>query len=323
MLDTDSWRTAILAGVLSLLLAVVQLFMVVTVLLVVGIIALIQMLRFKRFHLKTLALSIIFSIPYLLYQYWILNTDPILKQWTSQNLTPTPAVWDLLLSLSPAVFFALVSLIRYWKLKPDYRLIITAWLFVTVLLTYLPMALQRRFLSGVYIAVVLLAVLGILTFFERPLVMSRLYRILLFLSLPGTIIIILLSVFGIRSKSPALYLTYHETQGLNWLKSNSSNGSLVLASPGMGGFIPAYSGNCVIYGHPFESLDYERNKKMVMSLLDGSMTPTQIEEFLRREGVDYVFYGPREKNLGNVDYYDRLPVAFSNGDVIIYQVLPD
>ncbi len=322
-LDADTWRNAILVGVLSLLLAVIQLFMVVTVLLVIAIITVVWWNHYKEYHLKCLVFSLFFSLPYMLYQYWALNTDPILAQWTAQNQTPSPAVWDLILSLSPVVIFAVVALLRYKKISSEYRLIVAAWLFVTIILTYIPMALQRRFLSGVYVAGVQLAVLGILTFFNNKRLMSRLYRILLLLSLPGTLIILLLSMFGVSTHSPAMYLTNAEMQALSWLKSNSPNGSLVLASPGMGGFIPAYSGNCVIYGHPFETLDQEASKKSVIAILNGGMSSLQIDEFIHREGVDYVFFGPREKALGDPHYFKTLPIVFSNDNVIIYQVYPD
>ncbi len=322
-LDRDCWRNAILAGILSLLLAIVQPFLIVTTLLVVLLITINRLVTLKELQVKCFLLVVFCGLPYLVYQFWALNTDPILAQWTAQNQTPAPALWDLVLSLSPVILFAMIALIRYKKVNSENRLMIALWLLVTLIITYVPFALQRRFLAGVYIPGVILAVLGILTFANRPRLTLLLNRIALSLSLPGTALILIVLLFGVNSHSSALYLSQAEAGGIAWLKENSARGSLVLASPEIGAFLPARSGNCVIYGHPFETIDQKTNQDLVLSIYDGSLSTAQMDETLRSKGVDYIFVGPRERNLGPVEYFESLPVVYSSGDVIVYQIPPD
>jgi hypothetical protein len=42
----------------------------------------------------------------MVYDFWIARIHPALASWNAQNITPTPPLWDVVLSLSPALFFA-------------------------------------------------------------------------------------------------------------------------------------------------------------------------------------------------------------------------
>ncbi|MGW8224283.1 MAG: hypothetical protein ACWGOY_01020, partial [Anaerolineales bacterium] len=39
--------------------------------------------------------------PVLAYQFWVSNNDPVLLIWNTQNITVSPAIWDLLISYAP------------------------------------------------------------------------------------------------------------------------------------------------------------------------------------------------------------------------------
>jgi hypothetical protein len=45
--------------------------------------------------------------------------------------------------------------------------------------------------------------------------------------------------------------------------------------------------------------------------------------YLRSQGVDYIFYGPREKKLGDPGVLLDLPEVYTNGDVTIYEYPQD
>ena len=93
--------------------------------------------------------------PVLLYQYSAIITDPVLSQWNAQNQTPAPPVWDLLVALSPAFLCLLFYLFKSFKaITREYPLLL-AWVIGPAILAYLPFALQRRFLAGIFIPVAL------------------------------------------------------------------------------------------------------------------------------------------------------------------------
>jgi hypothetical protein len=121
-----------------------------------------------------------------------------------------------------------------------------------------------------------------------------------------------------HSHNPSFYLTQAEHQALNWIDDNTHPDALILASPEMGLFIPAYAGRRVIYGHPFETVDAESQEAAVTQFYSGDLSETQMRDFLADRQVDYVFYGPREVALGRIFLPQTWEAAFQQGDVTIF-----
>ena len=258
--------------------------------------------------------------PYLLYQYWVLQTHPVLSGWNAQNIMISPPVWDLLLSFSPAIFLAaggLIFIIRR-PLANSERLLIT-WLLVGLLLIYLPTTLQRRFMLGLYIPVVGLAVFGIKSVLATfPLMRRRIIPIVFGLAVPTNILLILLSIFGILSHSPAYYLQRDEDRALRWLRDQAPNDCIVLASPELSQWVPGWTGCRVIYGHPLETVNAEQEEAWVYQFYQekGSVDI----DLLSGRGIDYVVLGPREREIGGGGDYSALPVVYQSGQVQLLAV---
>ena len=196
---------------------------------------------------------VLMGLPLMLYDLWVVAADPILAGWNAQNQTPSPPLWDLLISLSPALLLAIVGawgVIRWRKqerLKEMgsrenwYPLIL--WVGLGLLLLFIPWSLQRRFILGIYIPIAGLAALGMeFLAASRP----RRYRILVvavfILAIPTNLIVLLAGGQAINTHDPKIYLTKEEYQALTWIAENTDDEALVLASPEMGLFIPVAYG---------------------------------------------------------------------------------
>jgi hypothetical protein len=319
LLEVDTWRMAFIAGGLALLLAIVQPFMIVSIVVIAVLNSAWNLLRDHRLDYRIPILVGLGGGLYLLYQYWALTTDPILAQWTAQNITPAPAWWDFILCLSPGIFYCIMAVIRRKKLAFQPHPVMIIWLISLAVLTYLPFALQRRFMAGIYIPLISLAILGVTAFLQNGRLTHWLYNLIWILSLPGAILFLLLPVYGISTHNDAFYLTRGERDALSWLNDTGRADSLVLASPSMGLFIPTYTQDCVFAGHPFETLNQETNEIIVTAMYHGVYSTFAANEYLASKGVDYIFFGPRERVLGSPDFLQSLPVAYSNNEVIIYE----
>jgi hypothetical protein len=121
-------------------------------------------------------------------------------------------------------------------------------------------------------------------------------------------------VQGSLSHEPKLYLSVYEAQAMTWLKSNSRVESVILASPETGAFLPAQTGCYVFYGHPFETVNAIKMKAEVEAAFRDP-TPWNSALFARS---DFIFFGPRERNLGADYFASGLPIVFEAGDVRVY-----
>ena len=267
----------------------------------------------------------------MLYDLWVVAADPVLAGWNAQNQTPSPPLWDLLISLLPALLLAMVGawgVIRWRKQKQPTEIGSTEnwfplllWVGLGLLLLFIPWSLQRRFILGIYIPIAGLAALG-MEFLAagRP----RRYRILVvvvfILAIPTNLIVLLAGGQAINTYDPKIYLTKEENLALTWIGENTDDGALVLSSPEMGLFIPAHTGRQVIYGHPFETVNADYDEKVVIDFYSGDNSASQMQEFIDDRGVDYIFFGPRENALGPIVIPISWKVVFQSSDVILYSL---
>lgn len=225
------------------------------------------------------------GLPAAAYSLWVVNAHPVLAQWNVQNLTPAPPLWDFVVSFSPALVIAALSaaaLIRERR-KEAYALL--AWAAVGIVLVCLPLGLQRRFVSGLYAPLAVLAVLGLAHWFRQP---GRL-RIatigLLLVSVLTNVLILLGAAQAARAQEPALYLNADEAAAYAWLDEHAAPGALVLATPQYGLRLPAYAHIRVWYGHPFETIEADERRAEVAAFFEGRLDHRQ---FLAKNRFDYV-----------------------------------
>ncbi len=267
--------------------------------------------------------------PAIAYELWAANGDPVLAGWNAQNLTPAPALWDLAVSFSPVL---LLAIFRGWALLKGKiaglsrgERLLWVWAGVGLILLYLPIGLQRRFILGLYVPLSGLAALGIHTLASGLGKRVRLVVMATFLlALPTNLIILLAALHGVQTHDPLLYLTRGEADAFTWIEKNTPAQALILAGSQTGLFIPAHTGRRVIYGHPFETVNAQASKALVDRFFSapGSLTePISTQEaqsVLDQWGVDFIFDGPREKALGGSPGLDRFHAVFDSQGVRIY-----
>lgn len=259
------------------------------------------------------------GLPFLLYYVWITGHDPQLASWNAQNQTLTPPAWDVALALSPFLLLALPAAWGWLRRLDRQAELLLIWAVIGLAFIYFPFSLQRRFMMGLFVPLVGLAAHGLHGLMERfPRGGRLLSRLTIPLALPSTLLILALGVFGARSGDPTLYQTRGEADALQWIAAKTPPHALILASPQMGLLIPAYTGRRVIYGHPYETVDAEAEKAAVESYFQGSQPFPA--DFLAARGVDYVFYGPREHELGGLPSGLPDQPVYTHGDVIIYKI---
>ncbi len=334
-----TWRGKIVRICLAWLLSVVSPFGLVVVLGILGGQYAIMMLgrqawkdiKLVRRESTPILLTLIGGSPMIFYDLWVVRAYPTFAAWNAQNLTPSPPVWDLLVSLSPALILAFVGA---WQTVLSERLIfrrkrqsfqsesnLLIWVGLVLILVYLPFGLQRRFLVGLFIPLAGLAALGIKYLAARFSWSYRFWAVfLIVLSIPTNLMVLLTTFHGVRTQQPLLYLTQEEAFALKWIAENTSSDVLVLASPELGNFIPAHTGRRVIYGHPFETVNAVQEEQVVEQFFGGAMPLNERQFFLASRGIDYIICGPRERDIGDRCMDWGYEPIFSQGPVAILLV---
>ena len=276
--------------------------------------------RFNQFKESTIVRRTFWiflgGAPVLLYDLWVINQDWLLAIWNAQNKTPSPTLIDLLFSLSPVLLLAIFTL--PWAFRSESRNIrlLVVWSLVGLVLLYIPWGLQRRFMMGIFIPLSTLAAIGLGKIAKSARMYTLLTILLILFIIPTNIIVLLASIHGAEKHDNQLYLTKEEYQAYQWIEANTPPDSIILAAPDDGLMIPGYTGRRVFYGHPFETPDAGQELIRVTSFFQSDFNHTN--PLLNQ--ADYLFVGPRERNLGWNSSPDMLQVVYKNPQVTVYQV---
>lgn len=312
-------RELILFG-LGTILSIVQPFGVVIVVVVLVLVEILHSILTKKFSLLNFPLFMAGGVAWLGYQYWFIQTDPVLRIWNMQNQTPAPPWWDIVISMSPALLLLPGSLLlqhhRENRLQ-RFQLLMICWVLTALLLLLAPFNLQRRFLTGLYVPIASLAVMGMDSIQQRIRKKNILWVGLFIASILTNLLVILSGFWGIQTRDPLLYIERSDYEMYKWISARTPENALILASPESGLFIPAFTGRRVVYGHPFETVDSEKRKVFVQNYFQGVFTTEEGIRILHELNVDYVFWGMREQVMGSPDYILSLhPVQQINGTIL-------
>lgn len=268
----------------------------------------------REYFIRALWMGLI-SSPIVIYTLVAFNIDPFLKEWTSQNIILSPPFIDYLLAYGLLLPFAILGLILIGKSHKPRELLIASWFVIFPLLAYFPYNLQRRLLEGVWVAIIILALLGLEKAFNQKIAQWA-YKIscLLFLT---TLVVFLGSCAAVWNVHEPIYRPRAEVEAFKYLGEQDMDQKIVLASYSTSNALPAWVPAKVVAGHGPESIHLGE----IQSRTEGFFQSAEnYQDLLDEFGVDYIFYGPGEQSLGSLNLKEGISVVYHQGDYWIYRV---
>ena len=255
----------------------------------------------------------------LVYQYWIISTDPILSLWNVQNITLSPGIVDLVISFSPCFVLALFGLQRAWKNNSGKTLVF--WAIISILLILVPWNLQRRFLTGLFIPLAGLSVFGLEHLSSLVNMNKRTITVVLFLLvIPTNLIVVFSGINAVKTRDPQIFVKSSFINAANWIEQNTDNDALFLTEENKGLLISAKTGRRVIYGHPFETTNATSEKSFIEEFFTGKPSQNEIQQNLEKRDVDYVLTSAENiyinEMLMDLDY----SLVFEHDGISIYNI---
>jgi hypothetical protein len=253
------------------------------------------------------------GLPFALNAYLTVRNNLLFAGWSAQNLTPSPPVWDLLSSYGLVLLLALPGAWYAVRQRTASKCFLVGWVVSTLLLMYLPLSLQRRMMMGLIVPLGALATVG---WYQVKAKRRPRAGIVLGLASLTHLVLIGMSILVVLQYVPSVHMTQDEGTAMRWLADHLPRDALVAAAPETGLFIPAWSGQRVFYGHPFETAQAARREAEVRAFFaEGDLTTLPYRP-------DYVFYGERERVLqvGDWSPADHWRAVYRNGTVAVYAV---
>jgi hypothetical protein len=260
--------------------------------------------------IRTVSLAIP-MIALLAYNLWELQTNPSTALWAQQNITESPPFLDTLLGFGVWLPLALVGAWRTWssedKVQRAVAVALLAWIVLTLILMYVPYALQRRFIGGSFVPVALLAGVGAyglvasLTGIRRALLLAGLVAF----GFSTNALIILITFTAPRQANEMMYLTDDEAAALNWLEPRVTYNDVVLADSRLGTFVSGWTGARSVYGHTMETINAQVKRQQVDAYYADGVDTTLLNQY----NIKYVIGGTPPPGW---------QVVFQSGTLTIY-----
>jgi hypothetical protein len=294
--------------------------------------------RIDRREAVSLLILALVQLPWAGYSLWVFQTDPVWRSYATQNLVLSPPLIDHILGLGVVGLLALLGIGRVLIFrKPGKWRVLALWTVVIAVATYWPSTFQRRFVAGGMGPIAVLAALGVVGSvwpFVRRMARARIPRwhvlrtritgiILLFVS-QSTVWFTAGIIAVVAGGLPIYYDSADEWEAMRWLEIHSSWQDPVFASDGTGNIIPAAIGHRVYAGHWAESTNYLRKVEEIKRFFAPETTEAERYQILRDAGCRYIFYGPRERELGVADLSGAgfLKLVHENTTVQVYEFVP-
>jgi hypothetical protein len=257
--------------------------------------------------------------PLLLYDFWLTKNHPVIALWTQQNQTPSPPIYSYLIGYSPVLLLAIVAVFRHSSRSSSKGRLLIAWAVSNFLLLYAPFNLQRRLTLGLYFPLACLAAIGLHSVVSNPARRRLLLIALIVVMIPSNLLVVLTGIDRVSRSDPDFIYWPGEVADYQFL-THVPRGSLILAAPDTGNRLPAFADVRVLYGHPFETPNAVQQEALIDDLFrwDGP-ADTGLERLISL-GVNYVYYGKRERNIGTPTWLPLCPTVYVGREVRILLV---
>ena len=337
--NNDRIKPSIYAGLVGFLLAFVHPFDMPSIYLTLFFYIIFLSYKEGKVYIpkiKAFLFMVFISIVPILYNYYFVLFDPVVKEWHKQNVLPSPNPLGYISGFGFIFFFSLIGLAHAIQRRKKTDIFLIAWVISISMLLYSPIKVQVKMVMGLHIPLSILSTIGLFILFKK---LRKVYSIrynrrsfkkirfiilsIFILSTTPTNIALLLNdmFFHIHADPFPVYIHKDKIEAFKWLQRNTQSSEAVLSSYQTGNFIPGWSGNKVFIGHWAETINTSEKFKL-LNLFFQSENDQIRKNILATYNIKYLFYGPEEQRLGHFNPFNELYLleVFKNPRVSIFQV---
>lgn len=270
---------------------------------------------------RSLLVAGLLSAPVVLYTIIAFSVDPVMRQWSAQNVLTSPSPLHYLLGYGPLLALALPGWRALQQTQPRLARFVLVWAPLVPLMIYAPISVQRRLIEGVQVPLVAVAMLGLTVALAR---WGRvLIPLVLIVSLPSSAILWLGGLNAARERLQPAFAPVDQLTVFAWLAQNAPADSVALAAFDTSNALPAYTPLIAYIGHGPETLHADVKVPQVEAFYRVDTADAERRRLLEDGRITYVLAGPPERALGDFDL-DRaayLTRVFEFKEYAVYEVV--
>lgn len=272
-----------------------------------------------RKYIRPAIITLLISSPWVLYNMYSFSHDEYLKIWYSQNIIPSPPVFDYLWSYSLFFLAGIPAALSIFRHKHQPGILLIAWVICAVSLAYFPYNVQRRFIDGIWVALVLLVFISMHYLSQKS--FKYFTRGLLGTTAVSPILIMIVVISGVWNPSKPVYRTFEEVELFRAVGKQVFPGDIVLCGDHLANPLPAWAPVYVLIGHGPESANASLLKPRIEEFYSGRMGIDAQKVFLQSQKVKWILSGPAERSFGDWEQNSEAnySLKFSNANYRLYE----
>ena len=239
------------------------------------------------------------SVPVVGYNAWVFTTHPVYVTWGMQNKIFSPHPLHYLAAYGAPLALAAFAVKDTWRDEGPAWLALM-WVGIVPVLVYMPFNLQRRLLEGVQVPLSLLAAWGAMQLWHAR---QRRWAVIALLAtmLPTTLINVAGASAWMFMRPALIFRDATEVAALDWLAGQVQPDDVIFTGYETGTYLPVRAMARVFLGHGLETVDADEKVRLVGRFFDIATDDAWRRQLLAEYGVDAVFWGPVERELGGFD----------------------
>lgn len=338
------WWLAVVSGGANLALGVAYPFLIYLAAAIAGLVYLAACGRARAVQwglAAQFALAFLIPLPLLAVYAYTLQSNSVFHAWDVQAATPSPPWPHYLVAFGPLL---LLAGFYAWRRPTEQRSwwVLWLWVLAAALLLYAPLNAQRRFVQGVHVPLSILSTLGLTRVILPWLAQTHLWQavvrhprystpglgrlvtavFLLTMSLSNIYVLSSVSVSAVWQQPDPLFRPTEEIEATIWLRTHGHRTAVVLSEYETGNYVASHAGQRVVVGHWAETMAFAQKQAEVAQFYAAETADSWRQELLAHYQVEYVWHGPRERNLGGFEPQTAvyLRPIYQNQTITIYQV---
>jgi len=337
----NSVRNAICGGLALFALSFVHTVDVVTVAVVLAAYTALVIFKYRnearRAFGSCLLLSLV-GLPAFGYMLYLFTTEPVFIEWSKEKfISPHPLSY--VIGYGIVLFLAVPELVFIFRKGNREDWMLAVWVIAVAVLLYFPVSFQRRLSTAVYVPLCILAARAFFRYFLPPLTgyfssgaankegkgarAGVWILVCVFLiTVPSNIVLLASCVHAMKTNPMEFYLYRTDLDAMRWMMERHNEDAPVLSTYKSGLYLPAYTGNRVYVGHWSETLSFNKKAAAADWVLYAPGDEPAKRDFLRNNGIKYVYFGNFERMRGRFALADApfLKEIYNRGGVSIYAV---
>ncbi|OGY42271.1 MAG: hypothetical protein A2Y67_04445 [Candidatus Buchananbacteria bacterium RBG_13_39_9] len=280
-------------------------------------------------------LAVCLSLPAVFYHYYKIKTDYMVGLRAMQNQTKSPEFFYILIGFGFLFLLALLGICKLFKDKEIFKnekmQFLLIWLGTVFALLYAPIFFQRRFLEGLQLPMIFLALIGLyylkelleqrakkLFNFFRSNIIIALYLFLILFCLTN-IFNLTRDFYYFSKRFDIFYLPNEFITSLNWLAADNKENKIILTSQFTGNLIPGLVNQRVYLGHGDETLDFANKQVQVNNFLSNNLNAEQEKTLIKANNIGYLFLTDLERRFYQAEDKKYWQEVLQEGEIEIYK----